>query len=434
MGTTFVKERLDSTDLSLYFYKFDRDDYRIRNFKNNNSQTIHSEKEKFEYIKKIIRLTVVDDISNLVDVNFTAIDEDSMFYLFLKEVYLRAIRFNPILKYTEDIKITGPVTEDESVNEENFSSSYGNIFEIQKSLKKMIIGQDFVIDEICKELIKREIGLHNPTKPPSYFLLGQTGVGKTYFVECLSEALFGRRDKMLIVNCSKYSQDHEIANLIGAPKGYVGSSDKGIFNKQIQKHPDSIILFDEIEKASTKLFELLLPILDKGEITDNEGNLIDFDRSMIFFTSNIGCDGEIKKEFEGYLDLSLDDYKGKKKDYRDYIYAVIKKAFAPEYINRLKDIFVFNYLKPKDINRILKNEIIAVNKRLKKNRMSFKLTDKAFKELGKACYSDQYGARELERTVDRLITNPLAESIYTKEIRSGSKIKIDYKAKKFILK
>ena len=180
MGTTFIKERLDSADLSFYFYKFDRDDERVRSFLKKNSRIVRSEKEKHAYMKKVIELCVVDDISNIIDVDLDSLPENSMFPLFIKELYLRSVRLNPFLKCEEKITLKSDKDE-EGKERESLVISYGDIFEIQKELKEKIIGQDFVIDGICKELIKREIGLNNPDKPPSYFLLGQTGVGKTFF-------------------------------------------------------------------------------------------------------------------------------------------------------------------------------------------------------------------------------------------------------------
>lgn len=424
----YVKESLTSIGISLYFRKFGANDPAIQQFLKDNSLKVRNDKEKFVHARKVIKMVVVDDIESLIDFDPTEINANSRYLLFLEEVYLLAIKNNPFLRHADAADEQGSGTESGG----GFKSPYGDIFKIQNSLKEKIIGQDFVIDELCKELIKREIGLHNPTKPPSYILLGQTGTGKTYFVEQLTEALYGDRDRLLKINCSKYGQPHEVANLIGSPKGYVGSQEKGIFYRHLQKYTDAIVLFDEIEKAHDKLFELLLPITDKGEIEDNDGHVLNFDKTIIFFTSNLGAHGNIRKDFEGYVDLGDPALTGQKALYRDQVQMALNLCFSPEFLNRIKDVICFNSLSQKDISRILKIELRKISERLERNAITFELSEGAAKRLSQECFSEVYGARELERTVDRFITNPLAEAIYKREMERGDDILIEHSGETFV--
>lgn len=296
-------------------------------------------------------------------------------------------------------------------------------------LKKSIIGQDDAIDKITQSIKRNRLGLKDKQKPiGSFICLGPTGVGKTELAKKIAEQLFGDPDALIRLDMSEYIEKHTVSRMVGAPPGYVGYEQGGQLTEKIRRRPYSVILLDEIEKAHSDVFNLLLQLLDEGQLTDGLGRKVDFKNCLIILTSNIGVK-ELSTIGSGVGFKTDATIANKEERDRNIIQKALKKKFAPEFLNRIDDTIVFNSLNVEDIKKIIGIEIDKLKNNL--TDLGYKITlDKgAIDFLVREGYDEAYGARPLSRAIQVHIGNLIADEILNGNIKEGSSIKISYNKK-----
>ena len=296
-------------------------------------------------------------------------------------------------------------------------------------LKESIIGQDDAIDKITQAIKRNRLGLKDKKKPiGSFICLGPTGVGKTELAKKIAEQLFGDPDSLIRLDMSEYMEKHTISRMVGAPPGYVGYEQGGQLTEKIRRRPYSVILFDEIEKAHTEVFNLLLQLLDEGQLTDGLGRKVDFKNCLIIMTSNIGVK-ELSTLGSGVGFKTDSTVANKDERNRNIIQKALKKKFSPEFLNRIDDTIVFNSLKVDDIKKIIKIEIEKLKSNLTDLGYEITLDNSAIDFLVKEGYHEEYGARPLSRAIQVHIGNLIADEILLGNIKEGAKIKVSYDKK-----
>lgn len=307
---------------------------------------------------------------------------------------------------------------------------------LEKVLKKRVIGQDEAVSAVARAVKRGRVGLKDPARPIGSFLfLGPTGVGKTELSKALAEAVFGSEQAMIRVDMSEYMEKHSVAKLIGSPPGYVGHEDGGQLSEQVRRHPYSVVLFDEIEKAHPDVFNILLQVLDDGHITDSQGRKVDFRNTVIIMTSNAGAQAIIDPKKLGFnvKENAADDYKRMK----DNVMREIKLIFRPEFLNRIDEILVFHPLGKAEIKKIVGMMCRELTKRAKE-QLGIKLTIReSVKEyIAETGMDQKYGARPLRRAVQNRLEEPLAEALLNGEVKKDSEIVVGMSKKeiKFIPK
>ncbi len=301
---------------------------------------------------------------------------------------------------------------------------------LNQILKSKVIGQDEAVDKVVKAIQRNRLGLKDPNKPiGSFIFLGQTGVGKTQLAKVLAKELFDNTDALIRIDMSEYMEKFALSRLIGAPPGYVGYEEGGQLTEKVRRKPYSVVLFDEIEKAHPDVFNMLLQILDEGFITDSLGRRIDFRNTVIILTSNIGA-RQLKDFGQGVgfgtsAKLSQADEHAK-----GVIEKALKKTFAPEFLNRIDDIIIFNALEKEDIHKIIDIELEKVYKRIKELGYNFSMTDKAKDFIADKGYDKQYGARPLNRAIQKYVEDALAEEILEDHVNEGDTVIMDFDKKK----
>ena len=289
---------------------------------------------------------------------------------------------------------------------------------LEEELAQRVIGQSEAVKVVARAVRRQRAGLKDPNRPiGSFVFVGPTGVGKTELAKALADCLFGGGSDVIRVDMSEYMEKASVAKLIGAPPGYVGYDESGYLTEKVLRRPYSVVLFDEIEKAHPDVFNLLLQILDEGRLTDSHGKTVDFRNTVIILTSNIGV-SDVGSGSIGF---------GQQNDYstmRDRIERSLRKFFSPEFLNRLDEVVVFNYLSQKEMERIADLLCFGLYKRLR-GVLSLQFTDRAIKSLAKNGYDKSFGARPLKRTIQREIEDALAEKLLTGEINKGDKVLVD---------
>ncbi len=297
--------------------------------------------------------------------------------------------------------------------------------ELPKLIKGKVIGQDEAVSKVVKAIQRNRIGLKDPNKPiGSFIFLGQTGVGKTQLAKVLATELFDSEDALVRIDMSEYMEKFAISRLVGAPPGYIGYEEGGQLTEKIRRKPYAVVLLDEIEKAHPDVFNMLLQILDDGFITDSLGRKIDFRNTIIIMTSNIGT--RQLKDFGTGVGFGTSSKKAQANSAaKSVIENALKKSFAPEFLNRIDDVIVFNSLEKEDINLIIDIELSKLLKRIDNLGYSLTLSDEAKDYIADKGFDKQYGARPLKRAIQKYIEDTLAEEIVTSKLNEGDSIFMD---------
>ncbi len=299
------------------------------------------------------------------------------------------------------------------------------LHDLPKLIKGKVIGQDEAVSKVVKAIQRNRVGLKDPNKPiGSFIFLGQTGVGKTQLAKVLATELFDSEDSLVRIDMSEYMEKFAISRLIGAPPGYVGYEEGGQLTEKIRRKPYAVVLLDEIEKAHPDVFNMLLQILDDGHITDSLGRKIDFRNTIIIMTSNIGS--RQLKDFGTGVGFGTSSKKAQANaDAKSVIENALKKSFAPEFLNRIDDVIVFNALEREDIHLIIDIELQKLVKRIEDLGYLINLTKEAKDYIANKGFDKQYGARPLKRAIQKYIEDALAEEIVNSKLNEGDSIFMD---------
>lgn len=300
------------------------------------------------------------------------------------------------------------------------------LLEMAENLKKKVVGQDDAVQKIVKAIQRNRVGLKDPNKPIGTFMfLGPTGVGKTHLAKKLAEYLFDSADALVRIDMSEYLEKFAVSRLIGAPPGYVGYEEGGQLTEKVRRKPYSVVLLDEIEKAHPDVFNLLLQVLDEGRLTDSLGRRIDFKNTILIMTSNIGT--RQLKDFGRGVGFSSQAAGEPDKDFsRSVIQKALNKAFAPEFLNRVDDIIMFDQLDKEAIHKIIDIELQGLYKRVASLGYSLELTDAAKDFVATKGYDIQFGARPLKRAIQKYLEDEMAEMIIRASVGEGDTIVVDF--------
>ncbi|TIX51313.1 ATP-dependent chaperone ClpB [Alteraurantiacibacter aquimixticola] len=327
--------------------------------------------------------------------------------------------------HTENALLKEEVTEDDIASvvsrwtgipiDKMMEGEREKLLKMEEVLGKRVIGQEDAVKAVSKAVRRARAGLQDPNRPLGSFLfLGPTGVGKTELTKALASFLFDDDNAMVRIDMSEFMEKHSVARLIGAPPGYVGYDEGGVLTEAVRRRPYQVVLFDEVEKAHSDVFNVLLQVLDDGRLTDGQGRVVDFSNTLIILTSNLGSQ---------FLSNLGDDQKVA--DVEDQVMDVVRGHFRPEFLNRLDEIILFHRLAAEHMAPIVKIQVGRVQKLLKDRKITLDLTEGALAWLGRVGYDPVYGARPLKRAVQRYLQDPLAEMILAGEVPDGSTLKID---------
>ena len=300
------------------------------------------------------------------------------------------------------------------------------LLNLEKELHERVVGQNEAVSSVAKAIRRGRVGLKDPKRPiGSFIFLGPTGVGKTELCKALAAAMFGDENAMLRIDMSEYMEKHTVSRLVGSPPGYVGFDEGGQLTEKVRRKPYSVILFDEIEKAHPDVFNILLQILDDGRLTDSQGRTVDFKNTVIIMTSNIGA----KLLTEKHSSLGFTDENSENKETentKELVLGELKKAFRPEFINRIDDIIVFDRLSKDEIKEIAVKMLAGLKKRLSDMEIEIEFTDEAVSAIADKGFDEVYGARPLRRAITSDIEDPLSEKMLDGTIKANSKVKCDF--------
>jgi len=297
------------------------------------------------------------------------------------------------------------------------------LLRLESRLHERVVGQEAAVSALADAIRRARAGLKDPKRPiGSFIFLGPTGVGKTHLARALAEYLFDDEENVVRVDMSEYQERHTVSRLIGAPPGYVGYGEGGQLTEAVRRRPFRVVLFDEIEKAHPEVFNALLQVLEDGRLTDGQGRTVDFRNTVIIMTSNLGTEGVSREAvgFQPQTGATLD-----RERVRSAIEDALKRAFRPEFLNRIDEIIIFDPLSEEQIYRIVDLIVGEVDSRLREEGVSIVLTDAARAWLAREGFDRLYGARPLRRAVQRHVENPLARRILAEEFKEGDVISID---------
>ena len=297
---------------------------------------------------------------------------------------------------------------------------------MEADIKKRVIGQDKAIEKLSKAIQRTRAGLKDPNKPiGSFIFLGPTGVGKTELAKALSEYMFDNNDALIRIDMSEFMEKFAVSRLVGAPPGYVGYEEGGLLTEKVRRKPYAVVLFDEVEKAHPDVFNIMLQILDEGHITDSLGRKVDFRNTVIIMTSNIGS-RQLKDFGTGIGFATNSKVNNQEAESKQVIESALKKLFSPEFLNRIDDVIVFNSLEKPDIIKILDIQIATMLKRIVDLGYNVQLSDEAKEFIADKGFDSKFGARPLQRAMQKYLEDPLAEEILKGEIVEGSNVMVEY--------
>ncbi|NLF00973.1 MAG: AAA domain-containing protein, partial [Anaerolineales bacterium] len=302
------------------------------------------------------------------------------------------------------------------------------LLRLEDALHKRIVGQDEAITALAKAVRRARAGLKDPRRPiGSFIFLGPTGVGKTELSKALAEFMFGNEDALVQLDMSEFMERHTVARLVGAPPGYVGYEEAGQLTEAIRRRPFSIIVFDEIEKAHPEAFNMLLQIMEEGHLADARGHKVDFRNTILIMTSNIGAE-LIKRQASIGFTCQVDEGCEAESEYermRSDLLDQLKRAFRPEFLNRVDNVIVFHALTREHIGQIVELELDKVQQRLAEYTVALEATDEAKRLIADEGYSEEYGARPLRRVIQQRVEDPLSDGLLSRAFELGDTVVVD---------
>ncbi|MGG2972123.1 ATP-dependent protease ATP-binding subunit ClpC [Geobacillus stearothermophilus] len=305
------------------------------------------------------------------------------------------------------------------------------LLKLEEILHSRVVGQDEAVKAVAKAVRRARAGLKDPKRPiGSFIFLGPTGVGKTELARALAEAMFGDKDALIRIDMSEYMEKHSTSRLIGSPPGYVGYEEGGQLTEKVRRKPYSVVLLDEMEKAHPDVFNILLQVLEDGRLTDSKGRTVDFRNTIIIMTSNVGADALKRNKYVGF---NIQDGNQQYKDMKSKVMDELKKAFRPEFLNRIDEIIVFHSLEKDHLKQIVRLMADTLVKRLKEQDIDLELTEAAIEKIAAEGFDPEYGARPLRRALQKHIEDRLSEELLKGTIAKGQKVVVDVKDGEFVV-
>lgn len=306
------------------------------------------------------------------------------------------------------------------------------LLNLEEHLHKRVIGQSEAVTAISRAIRRARAGLKDPKRPiGSFIFLGPTGVGKTELARALAEVMFGDDDAMIRIDMSEYMEKHSTSRLVGSPPGYVGYDEGGQLTEKVRRKPYSVVLLDEIEKAHPDVFNILLQVLEDGRLTDSKGRTVDFRNTVVIMTSNVGA-SELKKN--KYVGFSVQDGEKDYKDMKDKMLEELKKAFRPEFLNRVDEMIVFHSLEREHLKEIVTLMTGQLKNRLKEQDIELELTEAAMDKIAKEGYDPDYGARPLRRALQKHVEDRLSEELLKGQVLTGGAVVFDVENDEFLVR
>jgi ATP-dependent Clp protease ATP-binding subunit ClpB len=302
-------------------------------------------------------------------------------------------------------------------------SERNKLLKMEDELHKRVIGQDDAVNAVSDAIRRARAGMQDVNRPiGSFIFIGTTGVGKTELARALAEYLFNDEQAMIRIDMSEYMEKFSVSRLIGAPPGYVGYEEGGQLTEAVRRRPYSVVLLDEIEKAHTDVFNILLQVLDDGRLTDNQGRTVDFKNTIIIMTSNLGSQ-LIQEKLADFNEENKDEILG---DLRIKLTDLLRRTIRPEFLNRIDEIVLFKPLLKNELKKIIDIQLQRVEKMLEEKNISLEVSDDAKNYLTQVGYDVTYGARPLKRVVQRLVVNPLSTEILMNNFKPGDTVIVGY--------
>ena len=306
------------------------------------------------------------------------------------------------------------------------------LLNMEELLHARVIGQDEAVKAVSKAVRRARAGLKDPKRPiGSFIFLGPTGVGKTELARALAESMFGDEDSMIRIDMSEFMEKHSTSRLVGSPPGYVGYDEGGQLTEKVRRKPYSVVLLDEIEKAHPDVFNILLQVLEDGRLTDSKGRTVDFRNTILIMTSNVGAEALKRNKYVGF---NVQDENQNYKDMKGKVMDELKKAFRPEFLNRIDEMIVFHSLEKPHLKEIVTLLADQLTKRLKEQDIELDLTDAAKDKISEEGYDPEYGARPLRRAIQKHIEDKLSEELLRGTIEKGQKVVLDVVDNEFIVR